>query len=495
MDPTDEAGASRPPSRRVDPTVLLLFLAALATSLPFAAARGLWDTTEGRYAECAREMLDSGDYLVPRLEGRPHLTKPPLYYWSLTLSMATFGRTTWAVRLPNCLFFALTTLLVMRIGELLADRRTGVVAGLIHATAPFPMVGAHAVSTDTLLALCETAAIAVYLEATRPDRPEAGARVLQAAVWICLALGFLAKGPVVLVVLPVIVLGLGGREPDRRTGVLRAAALAAGLAVALPWFLLVAWRLPGTLEYWLGEEVVARVLTDRFGRNPEWYKPAVVYLPGLTLGMGPWILGLLRGSSPVPRVPGRLLWLWLGVPLVVFSLSKSRLWLYVLPLTGPVSVLLACRWKRVGTGVLAAVALLSAGVGLGMEAAALGSRQGRSRDMRRLAERVRGLGGEASGEVAIVGSRRLHGLDFYLDRIAPRLAVGAPEPDLPETLATWSSRVCPGPGQRILVLPEELGLDPARVLPPGVAVIAEDRDGTATVARLGCDAGVARDPG
>ncbi|MCK4510708.1 glycosyltransferase, partial [bacterium] len=75
-------------------TVLLIVLAALL-AFAFQGSRGLYETTEGRYAESAREMLETGDWLVPRLDYEPHWTKPPLTYWALAGGMALLGENEW----------------------------------------------------------------------------------------------------------------------------------------------------------------------------------------------------------------------------------------------------------------------------------------------------------------------------------------------------------------------------------------------------------------
>ena len=94
--------------------VALLVLMAFA----FQGTRGIWEPDEGRYTAAAINMLKSGDWLVPTVDGEhAHLTKPPITYWALAASMGTFGRNEWSARLPGALAFVATGLLVFGLGR------------------------------------------------------------------------------------------------------------------------------------------------------------------------------------------------------------------------------------------------------------------------------------------------------------------------------------------------------------------------------------------
>src|SRR4030095_16966575 len=102
--------ANRRPGRRpgrlhLSPLAAWLAFAACAFLLGFAfiGTRGLWEPDEGRYAESAREMLVSGDFMTPHLRAQAHFTKPPMTYWLIAGSMAVLGPTEIAVRLPTAL--------------------------------------------------------------------------------------------------------------------------------------------------------------------------------------------------------------------------------------------------------------------------------------------------------------------------------------------------------------------------------------------------------
>jgi 4-amino-4-deoxy-L-arabinose transferase-like glycosyltransferase len=166
---------------------------ALLCVLAFAwqGTRGLWDPDEGRYTAVALQMLDSGEWLVPRLsDHQEHLTKPPLYYWTVAASVAAFGMSEWAVRLPNALAFVLTGLLVLALARSLAPRRPWL-APLAWATSLYTVLAANVASTDTLLALFETAAMYCAWRAQR----DGDSRAWHTLMWTAFGLAFLTKGP------------------------------------------------------------------------------------------------------------------------------------------------------------------------------------------------------------------------------------------------------------------------------------------------------------
>ncbi|KPK99456.1 MAG: hypothetical protein AMK75_06425, partial [Planctomycetes bacterium SM23_65] len=87
---------------------ILLVVLAVVLAFGFLGTRGLYETTEGRYAEAAREMIETGDWLVPRLDYEPHWAKPPLTYWALAGGMMLLGENEWGVRLAPALAYLVT---------------------------------------------------------------------------------------------------------------------------------------------------------------------------------------------------------------------------------------------------------------------------------------------------------------------------------------------------------------------------------------------------
>jgi len=327
----------------------LLWLAVVAgvVALGFQGSRGIYETTEGRYAEAAREMLETGNWLVPQLNYHPHWTKPPLAYWGMMVSMRMVGVNEWGVRLPNAAGFVLTALGIAWLGGMMWDRQTGLLGGFIYATSLLSPFAAAAVSTDVLLSLWQLLVVGAYWKAFGVVDNAHKRRTWILGMWLFAGLAFLTKGPPGLFSL--IALGLFTLYL-RRTGrsgprILEPLGLLLFAVVGLGWYLVVIARTPGLLGYLIGDEVFGRVTTNEFKRHPEWYQPLVIYLPPLVFGLGAWVAywpGIIRRFSDRLRyrqfkelLRGNpslaFLTLWVGFSVAFFSLCQSRLPLYVLP--------------------------------------------------------------------------------------------------------------------------------------------------------------------
>jgi 4-amino-4-deoxy-L-arabinose transferase len=413
---------------------LALIGLALLLAFVFQGTRGLWDPDEGRYAEVASEMLSSGDFINPRLDGQPHFTKPPLTYWCIAGSMAIFGRGEWVVRLFGSLAYALTVLVVAALGTRLWDRKTGLWAGLIYATSLTPFAGASFVTPDTLLTLWEALALYAFWRGFTAESSR------DRFLWPTLTgaafgLAFLTKGPPGLIFLPGMLLFRllpAGRRREAAP-VLNLTGLVLFAAMGLSWYGIVIAEQRGLLGYFVREEIVGRIVGHHH-RNPEWYGPLVIYGPALILGSLPWCLFWPRmwralratsgaGASMLERRVPLFLSISTLLPIVVFSVVRSRLPLYVLPLFVPLA--LATARAIVALGVLPAAAPRQH---LGSHAwvprlalwtlILLGGRLSlalwpNDRDARRL---YLSLPPAANAEFVVAGSRPYPGLAFYAQR-------------------------------------------------------------------------------
>lgn len=381
---------------------MLLALAALLLCLQ--GARGLWEPDEGRYSAVAWHMVASGDWFTPHLSAAvPHFTKPPLLYWLLAGSMSLLGRNEWALRLPGGTAGVLTMLLTFALARRLVPKDP-LLAAVIQATALLPFVGAHLVTTDPLLMLCETLAVWGFVagwwgepspQDDRSLRPDG--RWAMPAMWLGFGLAFLTKGPPgMLPLLPILVFALWSRGGRGLLRLLSPTGLLLFALVAFPWFLLQLRARPDLLGYLLGSEVEGRLAGEQL-RNPGWRGLFTTIVPVMIGGLLPWsavaVLSLRRGQADAAdrgasssadettRSTGagsraqlqaaRFLWLWLLLPLLVFCLAQSRQPLYLLPLSVPGSLLaaraLAPRWhwsrrQRVWLAVWAALLLVLSGV-------------------------------------------------------------------------------------------------------------------------------------
>lgn len=327
----------------------LIVLVVLVYAIAFQGARGLYSPDEGRYTNVALNMLESGDWLKPMLHPEvEHWAKPPLTYWSVAASVAVFGHNELAARLPGALAFAGTILLMMRLGRRFVPAQPWLPA-LTYATFAFPPLAANLVTTDTLLTFWETLQAVAFVElwyAATP-RDERRARLL---LWLAAGLAFMTKGPPGLLLLGAS--ALFAFLTARGAGLRRLFALDAllvFLVVGGTWYVVVALREPGVMRYFLVEEVVNRVASDKMHRNAEWYGALKVYIPTVVVGMLPWLPLLVRTwwreRSTLVRdlrtnADTRLLACWL-LPIIVFMLARSRLPLYLLPLFVPLAIIAA----------------------------------------------------------------------------------------------------------------------------------------------------------
>lgn len=438
---------------------LVTGLLALVCAVGFQGSRGLFESTEGRYSLCALEMVRSGNWLEPTLAGQPHWTKPPLGYWGIAAGLATLGPNEWGARISNSLVLLLTAAALGFLAATFWDRRTGLLAALVYSTSVFPVLCANTVNTDTMLCLWEVLAVLCFVRWYKAGAAgqQGSSRLWVLGMWGAFGLAFFTKGPPGLLPLPVLLIWWWRQErATRPRGLFWVPGLLLFAAVAFSWFLLMILRHPGLLGYLVGDEVINRVASDKFHRNPEWYKPFTMYLPALLLGGGPWTWWLGRWAWEqkawrAARVGelwrahgwGLLMALWLGLPLVVFSLSRSRLPNYVLPLFAPVALLIAWRLRQAWSdgsplptrfvGVaLSMTVLMVAGKGLsghpewisrdnpaqpGAEAApprASSLLSGSKKDMRLQYRSVQTYDDPATTEFVLFEEDQSYGFDFYV---------------------------------------------------------------------------------
>ncbi|HET7864328.1 MAG TPA: glycosyltransferase family 39 protein [Burkholderiaceae bacterium] len=306
---------------------------------------------EGRYVGVALEMLRSGDWLVPTLDGLPFFHKPPLFYWLTAASLDVGGTHLLASRAaPLLSSFAMLGFIAW-----FASRRLGphVAAWtvLMLSTMPFFVGASQFANLDLLVAACITGAIVFMADSLLNDPRARNARHTMAAGWLMVALGVLAKG-LIGIVLPLAVVGAWSLQ--RRVSLrhwlddVRRAFVGIGpllaLGIALPWFLMVERRHPGFLHYFIVEQPLQRYTSTGFNNpQPFWFFAPVI--AGLTL---PWFLFVGRGPAcDEGRAERTLAGWWIGVTVLFFSWPRSKLAGYVLPVLPPLALLLASRALQV----------------------------------------------------------------------------------------------------------------------------------------------------
>ena len=184
-------------------------LIAAILYLPGLGRPALWEPDEGRYAEIAREMVVTGDYVTPRDDFELYFEKPPLVYWTNAASIEIFGVNEFAVRLPAALFSIGQVVVTAALAEVMFGATAGFFAALALALSPLFFGFARFATLDPALAFFLTAALAAFYLAARADsfsQPSARRWMLISAAM--LALGTLAKGPVALLLGGAIPLGM-----------------------------------------------------------------------------------------------------------------------------------------------------------------------------------------------------------------------------------------------------------------------------------------------
>lgn len=347
-------GGSR--ESRLGVACLLLVMGCMAARL---GSHALIDPDEGRTAAVALAMARSGDYVLPRLDGLPHLDKPPLFHVAQAAAMRLFGATELAARLPALLSTWAIIVWTACFARHLFGHGAAWTAGIACATAPLAVVLARTAIFDSMLALFVVVALTAFYLAIES---EPGARAFSHRrwwtflAWGAMALGVLTKGPVALA-LPLLVAAPYALWRRRAIGVWHPAGPVLHLLVVLPWAFAVEERVPGFLHYALVTETWRRLTTGELQRGgPLWY-----FLPYLVVGCFPWILVATvtvverwRRSEAAERRPLLFLVLWIAVPLLFFSLSQSKRPHYLFPLVPAFGLLAASAWGRPEDGARAA---------------------------------------------------------------------------------------------------------------------------------------------
>ena len=319
--------------------VLTLAIIACFSFILGLGRPAITDSDEGFYAEAAREMVESGDWLTPHFNYEDRWVKPVLYYWLTAATYVVAGPSEASARWWSALSGLGLVLLTWAMTRRMANQGdTAWLAGAIVATCFGYFAMARLALPDLPLTFLVTLSIWYGIERR----------------WLLLGaaagLGFLMKGPIALVVPTLVLAPVWWRE--RTTAPLRirdlVVAALVGAAIGLPWYaaMTVKHGVPYLQSFFVGDNL-ERFATTRFNdpRGP-WF-----YLPIVVLGVFPWslyllilpwpsIVGIARGRRPVTQMEWRLL-AWILLPLVFFTISIGKQPRYILPVLPPIAILLA----------------------------------------------------------------------------------------------------------------------------------------------------------
>jgi 4-amino-4-deoxy-L-arabinose transferase-like glycosyltransferase len=335
-----------------------LLLLTVCTFLLLLGSRSLNEPDEGRYAEIAREMIETGNWLVPQFWYMPHFDKPPMTYWLVAASMKFFGQNEWAVRLPLALSGLSGALAVWLLAKSIAGRRVAVWSVLILQSTLLYFSMSRMLTTDIFLTQFNAWAMYLlwrsWIGLREPGTPAKYFWGWHLAGWVVIALGFMTKGPVALAIplVSILLLLIVRWKSFPQKGQLLAGivvGMVLSLALAAPWYLAANARVPGTLNYMVFHQAAGHVLGTTIRTRSGFPGYFFVILP---VGLLPWswLLGWLwrrehwRRMLPSQQDGWLLLNVWSLFTFTLFSLTHSKLPAYILPIFPALAVLLALRF-------------------------------------------------------------------------------------------------------------------------------------------------------
>ncbi len=336
---------------------LWFFVAIILLRLLSMAGVPLADTSEPRYAEIARLMMETNDWVTPWFEpGVPFWGKPPLSFWAQAASFKLLGVNELAVRLPSWLATLGTIFILWKLSISLVGRRVAQDALIIYVTSALVYISSGAVLTDPFLALGTTWAMAAFYLA--PMHPVWYWRY---GFFIGLAIGLLAKGPLALVLCfaPLTVWCLLSAENRQNMKALPwISGLLLTLLISLPWYIIAELKTPGFINYFIVGEHFMRFIDPGWGgdlygsahqqaKGMIWLQWVMASFPwgliALALLVSAWRkpAGRIQMKAALAKPLISYLLLWSLVSPVFFTPAGNILWTYLLPSLAAFSLLLA----------------------------------------------------------------------------------------------------------------------------------------------------------
>ena len=308
--------------------------------------RHLIPSDEGRYAEIAREMLVTGDWVTPRYNGYKYFEKPPLQAWATAATFQVFGIGDWQARLWTALTGFLTILAIGFTGSRLYNARAGWLAAVVLASSPMWIISGHFNSLDMGLSAFLVAALCSLLLAQH-SQSKTGCRNWMWVCWIFMALATLSKGLIGAAIPAMVFIAYSISAWDWKiwTRLRLFSGTMIFLAITAPWFVLVALRNPEFLEFFFIHEHLQRFTQDAHSRTG----PIYYFVPLLFIGLLPWVLqipgSILQAWNERRREfsSGWLLVCWSVMIFAFFSVSHSKLPGYIIPIFPALALLIGNR--------------------------------------------------------------------------------------------------------------------------------------------------------
>lgn len=323
--------------------------------------RVLQHPDEGRYAEIPREMMSTGDWLTPRLNGLKYFEKPPLQYWLTAATYEAFGVSAWTARLWTALAGLIGVLVIAWAGLRLGGPALAWSAGLALSGMLWQVAISQILTLDALLCAFLAIGFAAFVVAQRAESSPSRRRWTMWLTWAALAGATMTKGPIGAV-LPAGALVLYTLV-TRDLALWRRLHLVTGLviyfALTAPWFVLVSRHNPEFASFFFVHEHVDRFLTTTHRRTGSVF----YFVPILATGALPWIMVILVGAHRAWREGTanaigfswqRFALTWAAFVFLFFSASSSKLASYILPMFAPLALVVGWLLLRLEARVLVA---------------------------------------------------------------------------------------------------------------------------------------------
>jgi 4-amino-4-deoxy-L-arabinose transferase-like glycosyltransferase len=322
---------------------LLFLLMAMTALLVNVGSYGVIESSDARYAEIARAMYLSGDYLHPNLMEVHHYHKPPFTYQITSLGFHLFGINSFGARFFLQIAIAIQLILIYALTlELFTKKETALWASMIYFSFPLVLMASRNLTTDAFLSMFVLLSIYLWVR----YRKKGAFRYLYLFT-LSLALGFLTKGPVVFIVPIIFILLYNRNEPPKNPfGYHHLFSWILFVGVAFSWFIYLVMENIDFLDYFLGYQTVDRFSQNVFDRSePFWYFLLFAPLVGLPwLVILPYLIQTQKHLFTKKSLYVTLLFSLL-IPLIFFSLASSKRILYILPFYSLFAILIAQLWS------------------------------------------------------------------------------------------------------------------------------------------------------
>ncbi len=317
----------------------------------------LFTPDEGRYSEIAREMIVTGDYITPHLNGIPFLDKPILYYWLQASAIKLFGLKEWALRFwPACIGIMGCIALYIA-GRILYNRRAGILSAVMLATSPLYFGGSHYANLDLEVSVFLSNSLLLFISAINTPSKQSRTLLLILA-YVFSALAVLTKG-LIGIAFPIMIIGSWILLLNRWQ-VLLQIRLMMGLflfiMIAVPWFILAQRANPQFFNYFFVLQQFSRFLTkaDFNNQSTPWF-----YIPIILAGFFPWACFLFQAlfqhiksiwKDKQKHASELFILIWFLVIFAFFSIPKSKTIGYILPVFPALSLMvgnyLSLHWNK-----------------------------------------------------------------------------------------------------------------------------------------------------